>query len=338
MRPPCCYGARASNVGIGTAPATGKPWMLIASACFLAGVMLGNTPKSPTGSCLPVAPGLRWDLRAVGTPRWDRPQREKRFRAHPARYRRPLTRGCHWCRHDGFPDRMHITAPRKAFWGFTLRTAGYARVGPLPLQLVHVKLHALNFALHPNRLLLEHRYLLGGGLLQQLRMIHVRDVETIEKVVVLSGLQSDMAPIRATLVLGEITNISSQTCHCSSSFIGQQCLCFGSRPPDVIVMEIVHIYSFVLQYPRRIHSLSTLSRQQYRSFIRRLGAANRHGLAACWRFHIATFSFPRPKLWQATGLESPREFSAWLSTFASRFPTLQTWPRLIWPPVRETRA
>lgn len=100
----------------------------------------------------------------------------------------------HQYRHNASSGRLHIIAPNRTFRGFTLRAAGNARAGPLPPQVVRAALHALNFALHPDPLLLEHRYLLGGAMLHhrhvlreilqlqlQLRDIHARGVDLVKK-------------------------------------------------------------------------------------------------------------------------------------------------------------
>lgn len=107
----------------------------------------------------------------------------------------------------------------KAFWGFDLHAADHARVGPLRPQIVQITLRALNFALRPDPLMLQHRYLLGGVLLHQrhvllvilqvllqLGIVRVRNVEITDKAVVLSGRQPNMVAVRAIFVRGETKN------------------------------------------------------------------------------------------------------------------------------------
>lgn len=76
-------------------------------------------------------------------------------------------------RHDVYSGGLHIVAPWKALWGFALRSAGYAFIGPYPPQAAQVILHAPHVVLHPDPLLLEHRYLLGDVLLHHRHMLRV---------------------------------------------------------------------------------------------------------------------------------------------------------------------
>lgn len=111
-------------------------------------IRCGHPPRPPCrdrGCCLPAAPGLHLDQRAIGPPRKGRPQSESRFRAHPVLLQTPPVgphsfarrpphagRGGHRCSHNVSPGGLHVIAPRKALWGFAPCAAEYARARPLP--------------------------------------------------------------------------------------------------------------------------------------------------------------------------------------------------------------